>query len=137
MKDRNTYLIDTDIIIYWLKNKYPKINRKIKKIDEEHIFISSITLAELFFGAYNSTRKEENKLLIDELLEKINVVHFDEGAAECFGEIKSLLKSQGKIICDSDLFIAAAAISNDLILVTNNERHFERIDMLKITNWTQ
>jgi len=135
MKKRKAYLLDTDIVIYWLKNKYPEINKKIKKIDEECIFISSITVAELYFGAYNSARQEENKQLIDELLEQINVIHFDESAAECFGEIKSLLKSQGKIICDSDLFIAAAAISNDLILVTNNKRHFERIDRLVITNW--
>lgn len=135
MKKRKAYLLDTDIVIYWLKNKYPEINKKIKKIDEERIFISSITIAELYFGAYNSAKQEENKQLIDELLEKINVIHFDESAAECFGEIKSLLKSQGKIICDSDLFIAAVAISNGLILVTNNKRHFERIDRLGITNW--
>jgi tRNA(fMet)-specific endonuclease VapC len=135
MKKRKAYLLDTDIVIYWLKNKYAVINKKIKKIDEERILISSITVAELYFGAYNSAKQEENKQLIDELLEKINVVHFDESAAECFGEIKYLLKSQGKIICDSDLFIAAAAISNDLILVTNNKRHFERIDKLGITNW--
>jgi len=135
MKKRKAYLLDTDIVIYWLKNKYPEINKKIKKIDEECIFISSITVAELYFGAYNSAKQEENKQLIDELLGKINVIHFDESAAECFGKIKSLLKSQGKIICDSDLFIAAAAISNDLVLVTNNERHFERIDSLGITNW--
>jgi tRNA(fMet)-specific endonuclease VapC len=135
MKKRKAYLLDTDIVIYWLKNKYPGINKKIKKIDEERIFISSITVAELYFGAYNSAKQEENKQLIDELLEKMNVVHFDESAAECFGEIKSLLKSQGKIICDSDLFIAAVAISNDLILVTNNKKHFERIDKLGIANW--
>jgi tRNA(fMet)-specific endonuclease VapC len=135
MKKRKVYLLDTDIVIYWLKNKYPKINKKMKKIDEERISVSSITVAELYFGAYNSGRKEENKQLIDELLEKINIIHFDESAAQCFGQIKSLLKSQGKIICDSDLFIAAAAISNDLILVTNNERHFERISDLEITNW--
>jgi len=135
MKKRKAYLLDTDIVIYWLKNKYPEINKEIKKIDEECIFISSITVAELYFGAYNSAKQEENKQLIDELLGKINVIHFDESAAECFGEIKSLLKSQGKMICDSDLFIAAAAISNDLILVTNNKRHFERIDRLTITSW--
>ncbi|MGD2087947.1 MAG: PIN domain-containing protein [Candidatus Aminicenantes bacterium] len=136
MKRGKTYLLDTDIVIYWLKNKYPKINKKIKKIDDERIFISSISVAELYFGAFNSAKQEENKRLIDELLEKINVIHFDESAAECFGEIKYLLKSQGNIISDSDLFIAAAAVSNNLVLVTNNERHFERIVKLEITNWT-
>jgi tRNA(fMet)-specific endonuclease VapC len=135
MKKNQAYLLDTDIVIYWLKNHYPKINETIKKIPEEYLFISSITLAELYFGAFNSTKKEENKRLIDEFLETINIIHFDEEAARYFGEIKSLLKNQGKILNDSDLFIAATAISNDLILVTNNEKHFKRIDRLGIENW--
>jgi tRNA(fMet)-specific endonuclease VapC len=135
MKKSKAFLLDTDIVIYWLRNKYPRIDKKIKKINEKRIFISSITVAELYFGAYNSTRKDENKLLIDELLEKINIIYFDENAADCFGEIKSLSKTQGKIIGDSDLFIAASAISNNLVLVTNNERHFDRIENLKVENW--
>ena len=135
MKKNQAYLLDMDIVIYWLKNQYPKINTAIKKIPEEYLFISSITLAELYFGAFNSSKREENKHLIDEFLETVNIVHFDESSARCFGEIKSLLKNQGKIINDSDLFIAATAISNDLILVTNNEKHFKRIDQLGIENW--
>lgn len=131
------YLLDTDIIIYWLKNKYPKINQKINAISNEYIFISSIAVAELYFGAYNSTKKEENISLIDELLKEINVVDFDENAGKNFGKIKSDLKSKGKIICDSDLFIAATAISNNFTLVSNNESHFKRIEKLEIENWAQ
>jgi tRNA(fMet)-specific endonuclease VapC len=131
-----SYLLDTDIIIYWLKNKFPKINQKIKKIDGDCIFMSSITVAELYFGAQNSKKKEENISLIDELLTETNVIDFDENAGKCFGEIKSNLKKEGKIICDSDLFIAATAVSNDFILVTNNEKHFKRIKRLKVENWT-
>jgi len=135
MKKIDAYLLDTDIVIYWLKDKFPQINKKILSISEDRIFISSISVAELYFGAYNSTRKEENKQLIDDLLEKMNILNFDNNAANCFGEIKSSLKKQGKIICDSDLFIAACAISNDLLLVTNNEKHFQRIEKLEIENW--
>lgn len=131
------YLLDTDIIIYWLKNKYPKINQKIKALSNEYIFISSIAVAELYFGAYNSTKREENRNIIDELLKEINVVDFDENAGKCFGEIKSDLKSKGKIICDSDLFIAATAISNSFTLVTNNESHFKRIEQLELENWVK
>ena len=65
------------------------------------------------------------------------MVDFDENAGKCFGEIKAYLKSKGKIICDSDLFIAAAAISNNFTLVTNNEKHFKRIEGLEIENWTR
>jgi tRNA(fMet)-specific endonuclease VapC len=135
MKKKDAYLLDTDIVIYWLKDKYPQISEKIVSISESRIFISSISVAELYFGAYNSTRIDENKQLVDDLLKKMNILNFDDNAADCFGEIKSSLKKQGKIICDSDLFIAATAISNDLFLVTNNEKHFQRIEKLKIDNW--
>jgi len=130
------YLLDTDIVIYWLKNKFPKIDRKINEISDDNIFISSITVAELYFGAYNSSKKEENISLINDLLAEINVIDFDENAGKCFGEIKSDLKSKGQIIGDSDLFIAAISISNNFILVTNNEKHFKRIETLQIENWT-
>lgn len=129
------YLLDTDIVIYWLKNKYPKINQKIIKINEDCIFLSAITAAELYYGAFNSNRKKENISLINDFLKDINVVDFNENAGKTFGEIKSNLKTKGRMICDSDLFIAATALSNKFILVTNNERHFKRIENLKIENW--
>lgn len=129
------FLLNTDIIIYWLKNKYPNINEKINQIKNDCIFISSITVAELYFGAFNSARKNENLSLIDDLLLDINIIDFDENSGKTFGDIKSYLKSKGKIINDSDLFIAATAISNKFILITNNERHFARVNNLEIDNW--
>ncbi|MCP4153726.1 MAG: type II toxin-antitoxin system VapC family toxin [bacterium] len=118
--DSPSYLLDTDIVIYWLKNKYPVIKRKIETIDDDCIFLSSITAAELYFGAYNSQRRKDNLLLVDRLLQKINIVYFEEKAAASFGEIKAELTGKGKIISDSDLFIASTAISNNFTLVTNN-----------------
>lgn len=135
-KEEKKFLIDTDIVIYWLKNKYPLINESIKKAGKKSVFISSITAAELYFGAYNSARKEENISVIEGLLDKIGVILFDEKCGKHFGEIKARLKSTGQIISDSDIFIAATAISNDFVLVTNNEAHFGRIENLTIENWT-
>ncbi|MCK4765312.1 MAG: PIN domain-containing protein [Candidatus Aminicenantes bacterium] len=132
---KNNHL-DTDIVIYWLKNIFPKINQKIEKINDERIFLSSITAAELYFGAYNSARKDENISLINDLLKEANVVDFNENTGKTFGEIKSALKTKEQIISDSDLFIAATAISNEFTSVTNNERHFKRIENLKIENWS-
>lgn len=132
---RDDYLLDTDTIIYWLKDKFPKIKYKISQADKDCIFTSSITVADLYFGAYYSSRKKENLLLIDGLLREITIIPFDENAGRYFGEIKASLKAKGKILCDSDMFIAAIAISNNLILVTNNEKHFGRIEDLKIENW--
>jgi tRNA(fMet)-specific endonuclease VapC len=130
-----SYLLDTDIIIYWLKNTFPRINEKIEKLEARCLFISSITIAELFFGAYNSSKPKNNLKLINELNSEINVINFDTKSGNQFGKIKADLKTKGKILNDSDLFIAATAISNDLILVTNNEKHFQRIGNLKVQNW--
>jgi len=137
MKREDRYLLDTDIIIYWLKNKYPQINNKIEEAGDSRIFISSITVAELYYGAYHSSKPKENYQLINELVTEINVLNFDAEAGEQFGKIKTDLKRTGKIINDSDLFIAASAICRDMILITNNEKHFQRIENLKIQNWTK
>ena len=137
MSQVDKFLVDTDIIIYWLNNKYPQINQKIIDVGDDKIFISSITVAELFYGAYNSSNPEKNLKLINDLILEINVINFDPKAGEQFGNIKAELKITGKIINDSDLFIAAAAISNEMKLVTNNEKHFQRIKNLKIENWSK
>jgi tRNA(fMet)-specific endonuclease VapC len=131
------YLIDTDIIIYWLKGIYPQIKEKIACIEVDRLFISSITVAELYFGAYNSSRVIDNLKLTNELISEINILNFDPKSGEQFGKIKADMKNKGKMINDSDLFIAATAISNNLVLVTNNEKHFQRIEDLTIQNWTK
>jgi tRNA(fMet)-specific endonuclease VapC len=135
MTINNLYLIDTDIIIYWLKNRFPSINKKFTTLEKHCIFISSITVAELYYGAYNSSKIRENLELVRELISEMNIVDFDSKAGERFGKIKANLKSRGEIINDSDLFIASIGISNRLTLVTNNENHFRRIDGLEIENW--
>ncbi len=130
------YLLDTDIIIYWLTDRYPQIQQKIEEVGEDQIFVSSITIAELYFGAYNSSKPVDNCALLDELILEINIVPFTERTGLVFGKIKTELKKKGEIINDSDLFIAAIALSRNLTLVTNNERHFQRIEDLNIENWT-
>ena len=80
---------------------------------------------------------DANLKLINELISEINVLSFDPKSGEVFGKIKADLKHKGRILNDSDLFIAATAIFNDLILVTNNEKHFQRIENLRIQNWTK
>ncbi|MBL0701937.1 MAG: type II toxin-antitoxin system VapC family toxin [Desulfosarcina sp.] len=137
MSREDKFLVDTDITIYWLNNKYPQIDQKIRTVGDDTIFISSITVAELFYGAYNSSNPAKNLKLVNELILDINIINFDSKAGKQFGTMKAELKKIGKIINDSDLFIAATAISNDMILVTNNEKHFQRIKNLKIENWSK
>ena len=131
------YLLDTDIVIYWLTDRFPQIQERIDRLDRSDIFFSAIGVAELYFGARNSNHPQDNQELIDELVSWVTVLDFDHAAGALFGRIKAELKQSGKPVNDSDLFIAATAISHDLVLVTNNLRHFERIPFLRIENWVE
>lgn len=124
------YLLDTDIIIYWLKGMYPQINRRINELGSEYIAMSTITVAELYFGAYNSSKKEKNIFLVDELISAIRVLSLDVEGGRFFGRTKANLKRAGIILSDSDLLIASIAVSNDLVLVSNNQRHFPESSIL-------
>ncbi|MDA3917603.1 MAG: PIN domain-containing protein [Deltaproteobacteria bacterium] len=129
------YLLDTDIIIYWLNDTFSNIRNKINKIANDKIHISSITIAELYFGAYYSSQVIQNINLINEFTSELNILYLDVECGKIFGKIKADLKRKGKIINDSDLFIASIAIKNEMQFVTNNDKHFGRIDDLKIENW--
>jgi tRNA(fMet)-specific endonuclease VapC len=96
-----------------------------------------LTVAELYYGAYNSSRVSENLKLIEELTSSIEILPFDDKCTNFFGKIKSQLKKSGDLINDSDLFIASIALRNNLCLVTNNEKHFKRIEGLRIENWVE
>lgn len=131
------YLLDTDIVIYWLTDRYSHLRQKMALMPPEQLHISAITVAELYFGAYNSARPRENCALLAELLPELTVLDFDSAAGIVFGQLKAELKRNGQLLNDSDLLIAATALAQNLVLVTNNIRHFARIPALQIENWTQ
>ncbi len=130
------YLLDTDILIFWTKGNNQRIINRIAEVGRTNIHCAAISQAELYFGAYNSTRVDHNLSLLNRLFLHLNVIDFDARAAAKFGEIKALLKRQGNIIMDADLMIAAIALSGNLVLVTNNSQHFNRVPALKIENWS-
>jgi len=129
------YILDTNICVYWLKG-YENIEKKALEVGLEIISISFITLSELYYGAYKSQKKEKNILNIEQLKSKLFVVESNDMMCEMFGKIKVALINKGDIIDDADIFIAACALTENAILVTNNEKHFERIDGLKLENWS-
>lgn len=131
------YLLDTDIVIYWLTNRFPQVQTRIDAVDPGDICLSAITVAELYFGAENSGNPRQNRDLVDELVAWVTVIDFDAAAGVEFGRIKANLRRAGQPLADSDLFIAATAISHNLTLVTNNLRHFERIALLHLENWIE
>jgi predicted nucleic acid-binding protein len=93
-------------------------------------------LAELYFGAFKSARVQDNFTAIDEFRRVVRVLNLDDHAAILFRKVKATLKREKNILADSDLFIAAIALSTRSVLVTNNARHFNRIDGLTLENWT-
>jgi len=129
------YLLDTNICIF-LKNKKPlHVLDKLRDVVGLGVYISSITVAELQFGVYNSQNIEKNRISLTEFLAPFTIIDFDDNDAEHFGKIRSKLKSEGQLIGPYDMLIAAQAISKKLILVTNNTGEFSRIDELKLEDW--
>ncbi len=131
-----SYLLDTDTCIFWLKGNR-KIEKKALTVGLDRLYISFVTLSELYYGAYKSQKLKGNLAGIKTLEGKLRRIDSDQGTCETFGKLKAVLVSQGKIINDADLFIAAGALENSIVLVTNNEKHFRRIKGLKIENWVK
>lgn len=103
----------------------------------DNLSISFINLSELYYGAYKSERQKENLEAIQKMLERINIIDSSDEVCRLFGDLKAKLGKEGRIIDDADLFIAACAIEHELTLVTNNEKHFNRIAGLKLEKWVK
>ena len=128
------YLLDINICIY-LINGDKSLKEKVKAIGVHSLGISNATLAELYFGAYNSEYTNDNLRNIADFKKNITAYSDSGESAEFFGKIKSELKNSGNIIEDFDILIASIAVANNCVLVTNNPRHFERIEGLQTENW--
>lgn len=127
------YLLDTNICIYFLKGKFGLVE-KIERIGFENLFISEISIAELKYGIEKSARPEKNRLIVNDLINSFQQLPI-YGALDIYAKEKARLKKEGNIVDDFDLLIGATAIENNLILVTNNEKHFGRLENIKMENW--
>lgn len=124
------YLLDTNIIIDYLRGG-SLIEIEIIK---SGCGLSIISLAELFYGVYKSSTVDKNLKKIKEMLIdlEIEIINLNEECVEKYGKIKAQLEEKGERLDDFDLLIAATAIKSNLILVTKNKSHFQRIPQLKI-----
>ncbi|WP_237693073.1 type II toxin-antitoxin system tRNA(fMet)-specific endonuclease VapC [Rothia nasimurium] len=129
-----TYMLDTNIVIYVMKRRPPEILDTFNQ-NASRLCVSSITAAELFFGAAKSAQPEHNMQVVEDFLSRLTVLPYDMDAAAQFGDIKATLQRTGRIIGENDLHIAAHARSRGLVIVTNNEREFERVEALRVVNW--
>lgn len=130
-----TYMLDTNICIYAIKNKPEQVLEKLKQNLSNGICISAITLAELQHGVEKSMNPEKNSMALLQFLSILDILPFDDLAAVEYGKICAYLQKHGTPIGTMDMLIAAHAKTENLIIVTNNVREFERVPDLKIENW--
>ena len=127
------YLIDTDWIIDHL-NGVESVTKKLEKFTASGICTSIISVAELYEGVYGSKDYDKSLETLETFLEGITVLSLDQEVCKIFGRERNKLRKEGNIIGDFDLMIASICLKHNLILLTNNKTHFERIDLLKIVS---
>jgi len=126
------YILDTNVCISIFKNKYG-IREKIIKIGHKNCFVSEITIAELFYGASKSGQQRHFEDVTN-VLRLFGVVPI-YSALKLYGCLKAKLEQQGQRIDDFDLLIGATAVQNEMVMVTSNTKHFDRIPNIKIEDW--
>lgn len=129
------YLLDTNICIYLIKEKPPTVLARFKSIKPTQVFISSVTVFELFYGVENNQSAQRNQAALEQFLKPMSVVDFTLEDAKYAARIRADLKRKGTPIGAYDLQIAAIALNNDFTLVTNNTAEFERVAGLPLENW--
>jgi predicted nucleic acid-binding protein len=130
------YLLDTDTIIYSLKG-HEAVQKNLSTHIDDPMSLSVISLMELYCGAYKSQKVTSNLSKIRILEKTFEIIPAGTESAEIFGILKTDLEKSGNPLDDFDLIIAACAMTYNLTLVTNNYRRFERIDGLKLANWSE
>ncbi|MDD2510294.1 MAG: type II toxin-antitoxin system VapC family toxin [Syntrophomonas sp.] len=131
------YMLDTNICIYIIKKKPAAVFRVFQTLKPGDVCVSSVTYAELQYGLYKSQDEARNRIALLNFLAPIEILPFSDRAAVVYGEIRAALENRGQVIGPYDLLIAAHALSEKLILVSNNTKEFGRIPRLQIQNWAE
>ena len=129
------FLLDTNVCVDYFTGRYPKVVAHLQASSPEDLFVSSVVVAELRYGADNSARRRTNHTRIDVFVEEIEVLDFDLGAAAAYGRVRARFEEGGPPIGPNDMLIAAHALSRRLTVVTDNTEEFRRVKGLKVANW--
>lgn len=129
-----SYLIDTNIIIYRLKNQ-GRVNENFMKNSKERMAISVISYGELVYGAKKSKSVEKNLETVRAVKNIFPIIDITTDVMDIFGRIKADAQKIGRLTDDMDLLIAATALAGGMTLVTHNTKHFEHISNLKTEDW--
>jgi tRNA(fMet)-specific endonuclease VapC len=131
------FIFDTDIYTNVMR-KIPseKLLDRLKKLTRRDQFTTTITIGEVYYGLMKaSNRPRLLKLFEDVVLPRATILPFDFSAAKKYGDIRSFLEKQGTPLAHADLQIASIALSMNMILITGNLKHFQRVPQLTVENW--
>jgi len=129
------YLIDSNTCIFYIKGQFD-LKSKFEQANPNNCFISEITLAELKFGVENSQKKEQNQAALDNFLTGITIIPIFH-SLDLYAKEKARLRKKGMPLDDFDLLIGVTSVAHNLTLVTNNINHFERIQGIRLMDWTK
>lgn len=130
------YCFDTDVLSAALKRDPPlRVVRRFALVPADEQFTTSITLAELLYGAVRRADEVLAARVRDLVLTMVAVLPFDEAAAEEYGRLRADLEARGQRLGEPDLCIASIALARKMTLVTANVRHFSRVRGLDVENW--
>ena len=130
------FLLDTNVCIRLLNpNRNQLIAPKLKSLQPEQVFLSSIVKAELYYGAYRSSRCDENLFLLEQFFAAFVTLPFDERCEQIYGRLRAQLAQKGNPIGPNDLLIGVTALAHELTLITHNLREFRRLPRLQLEDW--
>ena len=127
------YLLDTNIVSHIVKNE-SKVIQKLFSLPVSSIYISVITYAEIQYGLHKRLSAKALRSAINELIKRVDILDWDQRAADAYGKVKAELEIQGKTIDSLDFLIASQAIANKMILVSD-DKVFASLKSLKLENW--
>ena len=128
-------MLDTNICIYIIKQQPESVLKRFLDYQIGDISISAITLSELRYGVAKSKYRVKNSNALEEFMIPLEILPFDEEAAQAYGDIRNSLEKAGTPLGTMDMLIAAHAVSRGLELVTKNTREFRRVSGLTVVDW--
>ena len=131
------FLLDTNICSYVIKQKPANVYTRLLRTTPAEVFVSVITVYELFTGCEKSSKRERLLQEVRKFLWPFSLISFSEQHAFRAASLRASLEKAGTPIGPYDLLLAAQALVEDLVLVTNNTREFQRVDKLQLEDWTK
>lgn len=125
------YLLDTDWIIQYLHG-HPEVVRRVDELRGEGVGLAIVSLAEVYEGVYFSQNPQDSERQLIEFLRGFPVFNIDPESCKLFGRERGRLRAARRMIGDFDLLIGAIALHHNLTLLSNNRRHFELIEGLRL-----